>query len=190
MEGLILFIIVVVWLGSNFIWKKLISPEREALLAEMFPEKDLLFIDSIKVAKGIDIKLYDLKRDVHGNIDRDSYEFVALASKINPEIEIKMDGKDDDGDFEVSVELSDFRNEKRLELEYIEMIGLITNFNLQMFIFEGEERFKLLNIDDGIMKQVKDYVDEVIKEVFEEIIEMYKEDENGAIFADVVLDAL
>lgn len=159
----------------------------EEINTQLFPKKDLPVIKSIKITKDISIELYDLKRLDDGKIDRESYVYLKLSQIINKNTTIGFEGEGTD--LEMNIDLIDFREEENKFL-YMDIIEMLSSFNISNFLFKGDELFKLYNIEDGVVEEIKDHVDEIIHEVFIDVVDRYSKTTDSPEFAKLLSDII
>ena len=159
----------------------------EEINTQLFPKKDLPVIKSIKITKDISIELYDLKRLDDGKIDRESYVYLKLSQIINKNTTIDFEGEGID--LEMNIDLIDFREEENKFL-YMDIIEMLSSFNISNFLFKGDELFKLYNIEDGVVEEIKDHVDEIIHEVFIDVVDRYSKTTDSPEFAKLLSDII
>lgn len=152
---------------------------RREIEEQIFNEKDLPIKDEIKITKNFSIKLYGLKyKDEENQVfDRDDLTYLKLVQIINtPEkeyIKFNFTEGNNDGEFDIDVELVDFTLEEN-KLVYMDLMELVTNFNLAQFVFKnktGELGFKLFDLDTEVVNKMKNHTDEIIAEIFPHIVE-------------------
>lgn len=154
-----------------------------------FNEKDLQVKEEINLTSDLSIKLYSLKYEDEDNqvLDKNELTYLRLARIINnPDeeyIKFNFIEGENEGEFDVDVELADFRLDEHKNA-YIELIELVTNFNLAQFVFKNNKNeidFKLLNVDLDVIDKMKQHTDDIISEIFPYIIEDISNRESSGI---------
>lgn len=144
----------------------------------IFVTKDLPEVEEFKVGKNplARIKLYGLKRDENGNIDREDYYYALIGRIINAHMKYELN--DENG---IDVLLDDF-DSSELKQEYLDIMATCTNFDLRKFVFKGDDKAKLYTLDNNVINSMKKHTHNIINEVYVDLIATIEE--NG-MFGDV-----
>lgn len=149
---------------------------QEDMWSSILHERELPVKDRIEFVKNKDILLYDIDlKDVDKKNPKElPYEYHKMCEIVNKHIETKPT-RDEEGMLNIDIELVDFR-EKEYENQYLEIIDLVTNFNLAQFIFKGNDTFKLVTLGDDKIESIKKHADYMISKMFAEVIRHYCEE--------------
>lgn len=170
--GIILFVYGIYLSKKKYI-KNLVEEAKDDVWSSILHVRDLPVKDKIKFVGDRDIILYDIDLyDVENKTMEDMpYEYGKLIGIINKHIKFETT-PEDDGGFSLDIALVDFR-EKEYENQYLEIIDLVTNFNLAQFIFKGDDTFKLVNLESNKIDRIKEHADYMITKIFKEVIRSY-----------------
>lgn len=162
---------------------------RDEFVNSVFDDKDLPRKELIKLSRKFNIELYNLKKDEDGNIDRENYFYIKIARLVNKNVKFDFSDPDvESGEMDVVIELKDFHDDE-LKYEYMDIVGYITNFNFAQFVFKGDDMFGLFSSNSEIIDKIKDHADDIIHEVFLDVVKGYEE--NGSEdFSKIVGQAL
>jgi len=160
---------------------KMLNKIKHNVSNELMTNKSLPVMNRIKINKWIEIEFYDLYRVVDSNgdliFDRNRKEYIELAEILSNYIHMELDMETS----EIKVILEDFTLIEN-RLQYLDIISKVTNFDMSNFIFKTEndkfeDKFKLLDMKSVIVKKVTNYTDEMIHELFVDIVSMIQSDD-------------
>ena len=82
---------------------------------------------------------------------------------------------------EIDVIKSDFRLAENKD-DFMDVIATYTNFDLRKFVFNGEDKYKLFNLDVDLINKMKDHAEYIVDEIFKDMCASIEE--NG-IFGEI-----
>jgi hypothetical protein len=157
-----------------------VNKHRTDYLNLMFNNKDLPVVNDKKVGKHVlaKVKLYGLKLDENGKIDREDDHYKLVGGLINKKWTFELNGNQ-----EIDVIKPDFRLSENRE-DFLDIIATYTNFDLRRFVFKGDDKHKLFSLDMPVINSMKDHADYIIDEIFKDMCAVIEEE---GLFADVEL---
>jgi hypothetical protein len=165
------FIILLLVFATSIVFFT-IEKQKVDYLRLIFVEKDLPEVKEFNAGKHklARIKLYGLKKDDNGKFDRKDYHYALIARIINLKWKFELNNKG-----ELDVIIPNFRASENRE-EYLDIIATCTNFDLRKFVFKGEDKTKLYNIESKIIDAMKEHADSIIDEIFRDLCDKIEED--------------
>ena len=155
-----------------------INKKRKDYLEVFFNNKDLPIMNNKKVGKHVlaNVKLYGLELDEKGKINRENYYYSIVGRIINAKWQFELN--DSQG---IDVIKPDFRLAENKD-DFMDIIATYTNFDLRKFVFNGEDKYKLFNLDVDLINKMKDHAEYIVDEIFKDMCASIEE---SGIFGDI-----